>query len=224
MRSPRYDEWHFQRWKGKDGKAPKRPSEYKVFNSIAQSYRQRLCTRLSLPKAVKDIFQRPKAREGETRGGLADGRPDRSSQIRMRMPASHVGFVSTCCGWCAACLQPPAGFCKDEDDWHKLEQFRRALLRIVEGEDWLLVDGEEASAIALAVESCANDTFVDEVGRGCRMRIPEGARLQLDGVFDTKEDVAAAVSAMGNGDNWLCFLRCTFSLPAGCARWVCRGA
>ena len=71
--SPRYDEWHFQRWKGKDGKAPQRPSEYKVFNSIAQSYRQRLCTRLSLPKAVKDIFQRPKAREGETRGGLADG-------------------------------------------------------------------------------------------------------------------------------------------------------
>ena len=83
MRSPRYDEWHFQRWKGKDGKAPKRPSEYKVFNSIAQSYRQRLCTRLSLPKAVKDIFQRP----------------------------------------------------KDEDDWYKLEQFRRALLRIVEGEE-----------------------------------------------------------------------------------------
>ena len=116
------------------------------------------------------------------------------------------------------------GLRKDEDDWHKLEQFRRALLRIVEGEDWLLVDGEEASAIALAVESCANDTFVDEVGRGCRMRIPEGARLQLDGVFDTKEDVAAAVSAMGNGDNWLCFLRCMFSLPAGCARGVCRGA
>ena len=116
------------------------------------------------------------------------------------------------------------GLRKDEDDWHKLEQFRRALLRIVEGEDWLLVDGEEASAIALAVESCANDTFVDEVGRGCRMRIPEGARLQLDGVFDTKEDVAAAVSAMGNGDDWVCFLRCTFSFLAGCARGVCRGA
>ena len=170
VRFPRYDEWHFQRWKGKDGKAPQRTSEYKVFNSIAQSYRQRLCTRLSLPKAVKDIFQRP----------------------------------------------------KDEDDWYKLEQFRRALLRIVEGEDWLLVDGEEASAIALAVESCANDTFVDEVGRGCRMRIPEGARLQLDGVFDTKEDVAAAVSAMGNGDNWLCFLRYAFSVPAGRARGICR--
>ena len=100
------------------------------------------------------------------------------------------------------------GFRKDEDDWQKLEQFRRALLRIVEGEDWLLIDGpEEASAIALAGESCANETFVDEVGRGCRMRIPEGARLQLDGVFDTKEDVAAAVSAMCNWDNWLCFLR-----------------
>ena len=87
------------------------------------------------------------------------------------------------------------------------------------GQDWLLIDGpEEASAIALAVESCANETFVDEVGQGCRMRIPEGARLQLEGVFDAKGDVAAAVSAMGNGDNWLCFLRYAFSVPAGRAR------
>ena len=84
------------------------------------------------------------------------------------------------------------------------------------GQDWLLIDGpEEASAIALAVESCANETFVDEVGQGCRMRIPEGARLQLEGVFDTKEDVAAAVSAIGNGDNWLCFLRYAFFRTCG---------
>ena len=80
----------------------------------------------------------------------------------------------------------------------------------------LLLDGpEEASTIALAVEACANETFPDEVGQGCRMRIPEGARLQLEGVFDTKEDVAAAVSAMGNGDNWLCFLRYAFFRTCG---------
>ena len=55
------------------------------------------------------------------------------------------------------------------------------MLRIVEGEDWLLIDGpEEASAIALAVEACENATFPDEVGKGCRMRIPEGARLQIE--------------------------------------------
>ena len=156
-----YDEWHFQRWKGKDSKAPTRPSEYKVFKSIAQSHRQRLCTRVVLPKAVKDIFQKP----------------------------------------------------KDEDDWLKLEQFRRALLRIVQGEDWLLLESpEEVSAIALAVEGCANDKFPDEVGRGCR--IPEGARLQVDGPRDTKEDILAAVSALGDEDVWLRYL----SRPMGTKR------
>ena len=91
------------------------------------------------------------------------------------------------------------------------------------GQDWLLIDGpEEASAIALAVESCANETFVDEVGQGCWMRIPEGARLQLEGVFDTKEDVAAAVSAIGNGDNWLCFLRYAFFRTCGPCKGICR--
>ena len=81
------------------------------------------------------------------------------------------------------------------------------MLRIVEGEDWLLIDGpEEASAIALAVEACENATFADEVGKGCRMRIPEGARLQIEGAL-TKEDVIRAVSAKGDGDNWLCYLR-----------------
>ena len=156
-----YDEWHFQRWKGKDSKAPTRPSEYKVFKSIAQSHRQRLCTRVVLPKAVKDIFQKP----------------------------------------------------KDEDDWLKLEQFRRALLRIVQGEDWLLLESpEEVSAIALAVEGCANDKFPDEVGRGCR--IPEGARLQVDGPRETKEDILAAVFALGNEDVWLRYL----SRPMGTKR------
>ena len=55
---------------------------------------------------------------------------------------------------------------QDEDDWGKQEQFRRALLRIVEGEEWLLVDSpEEASAIAVAVESRTGNKFVDEVGK-----------------------------------------------------------
>ena len=142
-----------------------------MFNSVAQAYRQGLCTRLALPKAMKLLFQKP----------------------------------------------------KDEDDWHKLEQFRRALLKIVEGEDWLLLESpEEASAIALAVEACEHNAFPDEVGKGCRL--PEGARLQVDGSAKTKEEVAAAVSALSNGDGWLCYL----SRPFGTKRaplvdGFCRG-
>ena len=101
----------------------------------------------------------------------------------------------------------------DEDDWHKLEQFRRALLRIVEGEDWLQVEGpEEATAIANAVEGCANRKFPDEVGPGCA--IPAGARLQV-GDLASNEEVVAAVSAIGAGDDrWLCYL----SRPFGTKR------
>ena len=115
---------------------------------------------MSLPKAVKDIFQKP----------------------------------------------------QDEDDWCKVDQFRRALLRIVEGEDWLLVESpEEANAISVAVESCTNGNFVDEVGKGCR--IPEGARLQVSGAT-TQEEVKEAVTALGSGDRSLCYL----SRPFGTKR------
>ena len=41
-------------------------------------------------------------------------------------------------------------------------------------------------------------------------RVPEGARLQLDVPVATKEDVIAAVSALGTDDGWLCFLRRPF--------------
>ena len=137
----------------------KRPSVYTKKKRLP-AVRQKLCTRLALPKVVKDIFQKP----------------------------------------------------KDEDDWCKLEQFRRALLRIVEGEDWLLVENpEEASAIALAVETCTNGKFVDEVGKGCR--IPEGARLQVSGA-KTQEEVKEAVTALGSSDRWLCYL----SRPFGTKR------
>ena len=179
-----YDDWHFQRWKAK------RRGEFKVFNSIAQgvlfplpasflplslllssllssshaktafpAHRQRLCTRLSLPKAVKEIFLR---------------------------------------------LQ-------DEDDWNKIEQFRRALLRIVEGEDWLQIEPEEVGAIATALDGCTSGKFVDEVGKGSRL--PEGARLQV-GSPKAKEEVLAAVNEIGNGDRWLCYL----SRPLGTIR------
>ena len=54
-----YDDVHFARWKRKDGKAPLRKGEHTVLNKVAQAYRSRLCQRLVLPKAVKDILRRP---------------------------------------------------------------------------------------------------------------------------------------------------------------------
>ena len=134
----------------------------------------------------------------------------------------ELGGTSNICRFVKICEQPSCSLRiafpsqKDEDDWHKLELFRRVLLRIVEGEEWLLIDGpEEASAIALAVEACENDTFPDEVGKGCRIRIPEGARLRPDSVVNSKKDVVTAVSATGAGDRWLRYLRSAFSPTRG---------
>ena len=84
-------------------------------------------------------------------------------------------------------------------------------MRIVEGEDWLLIEAEEAGVIATALHGCTSAKFLDEVGKGCRL--PEGARLQV-GSPKTKDDVIAAVNEIGNGDRWLCYL----SRPIGTRR------
>ena len=158
-----YDDVYFQRWKGKDGKAPKRPGEHMVCTAVALSHRKRLCSRLALPKPVKELFKKP----------------------------------------------------EHEDDWGRLEEFRRALLRIVEGEDWLLLESsEEAGAIALAIEGCEREKFPDEVGKS-RTRLPEGSRVQLEGPARTKAEVVTAVSSMGaEADEWLRYL----SRPFGTSR------
>ena len=157
-----YDDVHFQRWKGKDGKATHRHGEHMVFTAVALSHRKRLCSRLCLPKSVKDILQKP----------------------------------------------------EHEDDWARLEHLRRAILLIVEGEDWLRLESpEEASAVACAVDGCTKRTFIDEVGKG-RCRLPEGARVQLEGP-NTKGEVLAELESMGNeGKEWLRFL----SRPFGTQR------
>ena len=54
-----YDDVHFARWKRKDNKAPLRKGEHTVLTTVAQAYRSKLCQRLVLPKAVKDILRRP---------------------------------------------------------------------------------------------------------------------------------------------------------------------
>jgi len=153
-----YDQRHFNEWKDKHGKVKPRKGEYKVYNAVAMAHRKRLCSRLQLPKVIKEIFQRP----------------------------------------------------SDEDDWEKLEVFRRALVRILEGEEWAQIDREEARAIAMAVKQCTRGEFPDEVGKGCSL--PEGARLQLEGGPKMEQEVIAALNGMDEG--WLCFL----SRPFGTKR------
>ena len=69
-----------------------------------------MCTRLKLPKSVKDILTKP----------------------------------------------------KDEDSWEKLDQLRRTINRVIEGEEYVLVENaEEAIAIGNAILQC---------DRGCLRR------------------------------------------------------
>ena len=51
---------HLQRYLalGKSGQK-RRTSEYVVFNSVAQSYRMKLCERIELPESIKSIFTCP---------------------------------------------------------------------------------------------------------------------------------------------------------------------
>ena len=51
---------HLQRYLalGKSGQK-RRTSEYIVFNSVAQSYRMKLCQRIELPESIKSIFTCP---------------------------------------------------------------------------------------------------------------------------------------------------------------------
>ena len=54
-----YDESHYQSWKDKEVRGRQRRGEYKVLGAIAVIHRQRLCSRLALPKRVKCIFRKP---------------------------------------------------------------------------------------------------------------------------------------------------------------------
>ena len=56
-----YDDVHFERWK------KTRQGEYKVFSSVAQAHRKKLNQRLALPRAVKDILQKPQNEDGMDR-------------------------------------------------------------------------------------------------------------------------------------------------------------
>ncbi len=55
-----YDDVHIEKFRGKKT-VPRRPGEYKVFQSVAQAHRKQLCQRVALPKAVKGILRCPAA-------------------------------------------------------------------------------------------------------------------------------------------------------------------
>ena len=54
-----YDTLHLQRHLALGKGQKKRSSEYKVFTTVAQSYRLKLCQRIELPDSIKSIFRRP---------------------------------------------------------------------------------------------------------------------------------------------------------------------
>ncbi len=103
-------------------------------------------------------------------------------------------------------LQKP----KDEDSIEKLEQLRRTVMLLVEGEECVHIGSqEEADAIANAIERCQRDDFPDEVGAGCEL-LPVGARVQVDDA-KTKSEVIARVKGMGN--EWVRVLTRPFGTP-----------
>ena len=54
-----YDNFHFEKYKARGKNARKRQSDYKVFNSVAQAHRRKLCQRMELPEGVKAALQSP---------------------------------------------------------------------------------------------------------------------------------------------------------------------
>ena len=115
-----------------------------------------MCTRLKLPKSVKDILTKP----------------------------------------------------KDEESWDKLEQLRRAINSVIEGEEYVLVENaEEALAIGNAILQCDRGAFADEVGNGCKL--PAGCRIRLEGDPQTREAVAAQLEA--SAGEWLHVLKRPFA-------------
>ena len=114
-----------------------------------------MCTRLKLPKSVKDILTKP----------------------------------------------------KDEESWDKLEQLRRAINSVIEGEEYVLVENaEEATAIGNAILQCDRGVFSDEVGSGCKL--PAGCRVRLDGDPQNREEVASQVEA--SAGEWVRVLKRPF--------------
>lgn len=105
---------------------------------------------------------------------------------------------------------------EDELRWDKLEQLRRCIMRIVQGEVLIYVDQEELDAVAKAIECNPSTLFADEVGPGSKL--PLGARVQVDVDYDPQPSQgrgrgaelndrrAAVVAAIKQNGDSLCVL------------------
>ena len=74
---------------------------------------------------------------------------------------------------------------EDELRWEKLEQLRRCIMRIVQGEMLVDLDPDELKAVAVAVERSDSTLFADEVGPGSKL--PQGTRVQVDVGSESQE-------------------------------------
>ena len=62
-----YDDLHYETYmkkneaqRGKRGKGKKRQSEFKVFKSVVNNFKRRLCQRIGLPDEIKALLRTPK--------------------------------------------------------------------------------------------------------------------------------------------------------------------
>ena len=98
-----YMEKYLRKFRGSEGRklAKRRQSDYKVFKSVVQSHKRKLCQRIELPQSVKDLLPTPKFEEKwETLGKLrkeivliAQGR--RTSTIDSVEEASELCLLYT---------------------------------------------------------------------------------------------------------------------------------
>ena len=62
-----YDAVHYKRWRKDQIGNPNRKSDFKIYNAVAQNYRNKLHQNLELPKPVQDILQGPKDEDSYTK-------------------------------------------------------------------------------------------------------------------------------------------------------------
>ena len=64
-----YMEKYLRKLRGSEGRklAKRRQSDYKVFKSVVQSHKRKLCQRIELPQSVKDLLPTPKFEENGRR-------------------------------------------------------------------------------------------------------------------------------------------------------------
>ena len=73
---------------------------------------------------------------------------------------------------------------RDEDDLAKLEKLREAIVKEIEGREYVLLETTaHIESIASSVERCKRTAFVDELGENCRGGITAGSRVVFEAAY-----------------------------------------